>query len=85
MHDKHVLDNAMQESFGSTLKSEFCYWRRWATRQEAILATGRWMEEFYNRAQLHSALGRTTPAISRPDRIGAGRGQRHRIVSAPTA
>ena len=51
----------MQESFRSTLKAEFYERRRWATRQDAIRATGRWIEEFYNRARLHSALSYTTP------------------------
>ncbi|MDQ0672745.1 putative transposase [Pseudarthrobacter siccitolerans] len=54
-------DNAMQESFWSTLKTEFYDRRRWTTRQDAIRETGRWIEEFYNRSRLHSALGYTTP------------------------
>jgi transposase InsO family protein len=33
-------DNAMQESFWSTLKTEFYDRRRWVTRQDAIRATG---------------------------------------------
>jgi putative transposase len=41
----------MQESFWSTLTTEFYERRRWATRQAAIQATGRWIEEFYNRAR----------------------------------
>jgi hypothetical protein len=54
-------DNAMRESFWSTLKTEFYDRRRWKTRQAAIRATGRWIEEFYNRARLHSALDYATP------------------------
>jgi putative transposase len=54
-------DNAMQESFWSTLKTEFYDRRRWDTRQDAIRATGRWIEEFYNRVRLHSALSYTSP------------------------
>lgn len=54
-------DKAMQESFWSTLKTEFYDRRRWETRHAAIRATGRWIEEFYNRARLHSALDYTTP------------------------
>lgn len=54
-------DNAMQESLWSTLKAEFYNRRLWATRSEAIQATGRWIEQFYYRTRLHSALGYTTP------------------------
>ncbi|WP_373462891.1 integrase core domain-containing protein [Arthrobacter pascens] len=51
----------MQESFWPTLKTEFYDRRRWTTTHAAIRTTGRGIEEFYNRARLHSALGNTTP------------------------
>jgi putative transposase len=54
-------DNAMQESFWSTLKAEFYNRRSWPTRSQAIQETGRWIEQFYNRTRLHSALGYHTP------------------------
>lgn len=43
----------MQESFWPTLKAESYKRHRWAPRQDAIRATGRWIEEFYNRTRPH--------------------------------
>lgn len=54
-------DNAMQESFWSTLKTEFYNRRSWPTRHEAMTATGCWIEEFYNRQRIHSALDYLSP------------------------
>lgn len=54
-------DNAMQESFWSTLKSEFYVRKRWRTRAEAMAATGEWIEAFYNRRRLHSSLDYLSP------------------------
>lgn len=50
-------DNAMAESFWSTLKTEFYDRRVWASRAEAKREVGRWIEEFYNRRRLHTSLG----------------------------
>ena len=54
-------DNAMSESFWSTLKTEFYDRRVWMTRQEAQRAVGRWIEEVYNRERIHTSLGMRTP------------------------
>jgi putative transposase len=45
------------ESFWSTLKDELIYRRRFATRSEATTAIFDYIESFYNRTRLHSALG----------------------------
>lgn len=52
---------AMQESFWSTLKTEFYDRRTWLTRAEAKTAVACWIEEFYNRKRLHSKLGMVPP------------------------
>jgi putative transposase len=54
-------DNAQQESFWSTLKSEYYHRHTFDTRAEAIRAVSSWMENVYNRRRRHSALGQISP------------------------
>ena len=55
------FDNAMAESFWSTLKTEFYDRKRWPTRDAARKAVAYWMEVVYNRRRRHSALGMVSP------------------------
>lgn len=54
-------DNAMIESFFSTLRAELTDLERFLTRQAARTAVFEFMEVFYNRQRLHSALGYRSP------------------------
>lgn len=54
-------DNAQQESFWSTLKTEFYDRHDFTTRAEAIRAVTDWIENVYNRRRRHSALGQISP------------------------
>lgn len=54
-------DNAQQESFWSTLKTEFYNRHQFATRAAAIHAVSDWIERVYNRRRRHSALGQIAP------------------------
>jgi len=54
-------DNAVAESFFSTIKLELVYDRRWATRLELRTAVFDYIEIFYNRQRLHSTLGYKSP------------------------
>lgn len=57
------FDNAVIESFWATLKRELVYPReRFATREEARAAIFEFIEIYYNRERLHSALDYETPA-----------------------
>jgi hypothetical protein len=57
-----ALDNAMAESFIATLKSELVHRRRRFPDQEvARSATFEYLEGFYNRRRLHSALSYRSP------------------------
>jgi len=58
----NCYDNAVIESFWHTLKAELVYRRHFATRAEAIAAIFEYIESFYNRIRLHSALGYVSPA-----------------------
>lgn len=56
-------DNAVVESFFSSLKTELFAGRRWpATRQEAHRELFEYIEVFYNRQRRHSALGYLSPS-----------------------
>lgn len=54
-------DNAQQESFWSTLKTEYFQRHRFDTREHAITAVSTWIETVYNRRRRHSALGQISP------------------------
>ena len=58
-----ALDNAMAESFVATLKTELLvHRRRFPSREVARSATFEYLEGFYNRRRLHSALSYRSPA-----------------------
>ena len=59
------LDNAPMESFFASLKKEHVHHARFRTRAEAKAAVFAYIEIFYNRQRLHSALGYRTPAEAR--------------------
>ncbi|MGE7415093.1 IS3 family transposase [Methylobacterium tarhaniae] len=54
-------DNAPMESFFHTLKVELVHQRQWATRDDARRDLFAYIEGYYNRQRLHSALGYITP------------------------
>lgn len=58
----NCYDNAVMEAFWSTLKLELVYRQQFATRPQARAALFEYIEVFYNRQRLHSALGYQTPA-----------------------
>jgi putative transposase len=56
-----AYDNSMAESFVATLKTELLYRERWRTREAVKIAIFEYLEAFYNRRRLHSALGYKSP------------------------
>lgn len=54
-------DNAMMESFFSTLRAELTDLERFPTRRAARTAVFEFIEVFYNRQRLHSSLGYRSP------------------------
>ncbi len=57
----NCYDNACIESWHSLLKKELVYLQRFKSRADAQLAIFEYIEGFYNRRWLHSALGYRTP------------------------
>jgi putative transposase len=68
-----ALDNAMAESFVSTLKAELVSRMKFPTRQAAKTAIFEYLEAFYNTRRLHSALGYRSPADFEEDRMEGAR------------
>jgi len=58
----NCYDNAVMEAFWSTLKMELVYRQDFATRRQAREAIFEYIEVFYNRQRLHSALGYASPS-----------------------
>lgn len=57
----NCYDNAVMESFWSSLKNELVHRRRFATRADARTAIFDYIEAFYNRTRRHSSLGYQSP------------------------
>jgi putative transposase len=54
-------DNAVAESFFKTLKSECIYQNKFTNKEQAALVVFEYIEAWYNRKRLHSALGYMSP------------------------
>lgn len=61
------FDNALAESFFGSFKSELVDDAHWLTRRAARSAIFDWLEVFYNRQRLHSALGYRSPVAFEAD------------------
>jgi putative transposase len=57
----NCYDNAVAESFFHTLKTELVHHERYETRNQAKRSVLEYIEFFYNRIRLHSALDYQTP------------------------
>ena len=57
-------DNAVMESFFKTLKVERVHPLRYETRAQARLDIVNWIEGFYNRDRIHSAINYQTPVAA---------------------
>jgi transposase InsO family protein len=55
-------DNAVAESFFSTLKLDLLYRHSWPTRAAVRSAVFEYIEAFYNRERRHSTIGNLSPA-----------------------
>ena len=57
----NCYDNAITETFFSSLKKELVYRCKFGTREEAKQAIFEYIEVFYNRERVHSSLGFRSP------------------------
>lgn len=55
------VDNALMESFWSTMQRELLDRHDWETKYELASAIFEWIEGFYNPRRRHSSLGNLSP------------------------
>jgi putative transposase len=65
-----ALDNALAESFVSTLKRELLHRHSWPTRESVRVAIFEYIESFYNPRRRHSSLGNLSPVEYEQARLG---------------
>lgn len=56
-----ALDNATSEVFNSTIKVEYIYRHRFATKAQALEQISNWINSFYNLKRRHSANNGMSP------------------------
>ena len=57
----NCYDNALAESFFHSLKTEWVYFEKYQTKEQASLSVFEYIESFYNRQRTHSNLGYLSP------------------------
>lgn len=62
-------DNAVAESFFSSLKNEIVHYRNYQTRDEARSEIFEYIELFYNRKRLHQSLNYQTPMNYKSEKV----------------
>ena len=67
----NAWDNAAMESFFKTLKVERIYPVRYDTRAQARLDIVDWIEGFYNRVRMHTAIGFVAPVTRERSHLAA--------------
>ncbi len=81
----NCYDNAPMESFFHTLKVELVHQRRWATRDEARRDLFSYVEGYYNRQRMHSALGYLSPEQAEQNVASQPRPLKRGKISPPHA
>ncbi len=57
----NCYDNALAESFFHSMKTEWIYFEKYQTKEQASLSVFEYIESFYNRQRIHSNLGYQSP------------------------
>jgi putative transposase len=57
----NCYDNALAESFFHSMKTEWIYFEKYETKEQASLSVFEYIESFYNRQRFHSNLGYRSP------------------------